>query len=76
MNDHHQKYIHIFSGSGIGLLVGIIVGLSVSQVVGIVLGSLTALLAAFLGLKDLSTEKGVDSEEAEYRSKMKWLRTV
>jgi len=69
------KYIHLFSGSGIGLLVGAIVGLSVSQVVGIVLGSLTALLAAFLGLKDAAKEGDANLAEAEHRANMKWLRT-
>jgi hypothetical protein len=70
-----EKYIHLFSGSGIGLLVGAIVGLSVSHVVGIVLGSLTALLAAFLGLKDSKRGDGTNSTETECRSNMKWLRT-
>jgi len=45
-----NKYIEIFSGVGLGVLVGIVIGLSVSNVVGIVLGALTSLLATFFGL--------------------------
>jgi hypothetical protein len=53
---------HVIAGAGIGLLVGTLVGLSLSPVVGVVLGGLTALLAAFLGLSDMSlrTKPGGD----------------
>lgn len=41
----------IVAGIGLGLLIGTIIGLSIAQTTGIVLGALTALLAAFFGLK-------------------------
>lgn len=75
MSERSVTSIHFFSGSGLGLLVGIILGLSVSEVAGIVLGALTALLAAFLGLKkDFAPEKGPGNGSGS-PSSLKWLRS-
>jgi hypothetical protein len=54
MIQNHNLALSFYSGAGIGILFGIIMGLSVSPTVAIVLGALTAILAAILGLNDLS----------------------
>jgi hypothetical protein len=54
MIQNHNLALSFYSGAGIGILFGVIMGLSVSPTVAIVLGALTAILAAILGLNDLS----------------------
>lgn len=47
--------MEVFAGASLGGLVGLLLGLSSSELVGIVVSALTALLGAYFGLKDNSS---------------------
>lgn len=55
-----QQSREIVAGSALGLLVGALVGLSSSPVAANFLGVMTALLAAFFGLRGSATAEGED----------------
>ncbi len=56
--------VHVFSSTGIGVLIGILLGLSASPVVGMVVGAVTAMLTSLIGT-DWPAAKTPTTEPAE-----------